>query len=281
MNKLHLLTMTLIILSTTAFSQQLKSCCQAPSSTVAFASFADQATFTGAHESPLPLSYVAQGKMITYPTPDGKTGSAYFIPASGKSNKFLFVFQEWWGLNDYIKRQADSYADSLKDVNILAIDLYDGKVTTNPEEAGKLMQSVNDTRLRNIITGAFTYAGKDARVGTVGWCFGGGWSMQAALMGGKQTKACIMYYGMPETDVAKLKNLNSDVIFMFAKKDQWINEEVKDAFVKNMQSAGKKLTVKEYDADHAFANPSNPHFNKEFAASAHQVAISYLKSSLK
>lgn len=281
MNKLILLPMTLMILTSTTMAQQQKSCCQAPSSTLAFASFAGQTAFTGAHESPLPLTYAGQGSMITYNTPDGKTGSAYLVPAAGNSRKYLFVFQEWWGLNDYIKRQADIYADSLKDVNVLAIDLYDGKVTSNPEEAGKLMQSVNDTRLRNIITGAFAYAGKDAKVGTVGWCFGGGWSMQAALMGGKQTKACIMYYGMPETDVAKLKNLNSDVIFMFAKKDQWINEDVKSAFIKNMQTAGKKLTVKEYDADHAFANPSNPHYNKEFAADAQQTAIRYLKAALK
>lgn len=273
--------MTLISLSTSTFAQQSKSCCQAPSATATFASLAGNAGFTGAHESPIAFTYAAKGNMITYPTQDGKTANAYFIPSATKSNKYLFVFQEWWGLNDYIKKQADTYSDSLKDVNVMAIDLYDGQVTSNPEEAGKIMQSVNDARLRSIITGAFTHVGKDAKVATVGWCFGGGWSMQATLIGGKQTKACVMYYGMPETDVAKLKNLNSDVLFMFANKDQWINEEVKNNFVKNMEAAGKKLTVKEYDADHAFANPSNPHYNKEFSADAQQIAIRYFRTALK
>lgn len=280
MNKFKLCAIMLLMFSVPVLAQQ-KSCCQAPSATATFASLAGTNGFAGAHESPVAISYAAKGSMITFPTADGKTGSGYFIPAASKSSKYLFVFQEWWGLNDYIKKQSDLYADSLKDVNVLAIDLYDGQVTTNPEEAGKIMQSVNDARLRSIITGAFTYAGKEAKVATVGWCFGGGWSMQAALIGGKQTKACVMYYGMPETDVAKLKNLNSDVIFMFAKNDKWINESVKDDFVKNMQAAGKKLTVKEYDADHAFANPSNPHYSKEFAADAQQTTLRYFKTALK
>lgn len=273
--------MALFTLSTISFAQQTKSCCQAPSATAAFASLAGNAGFSGAHDAPLPLSYEAKGSMISFPTADGKTANAYFVPAAAKSNKYLFVFQEWWGLNDYIKRQSDVYSDSLKNVNVLAIDLYDGQVTANPEEAGKLMQAANDSRIRSIIAGAYTYVGKDAEVGTIGWCFGGGWSMQAALMGGKQTKACVMYYGMPETDLSKLKKLNSDVIFMFANKDQWINKEVKDAFVKNMEDAGKKLVVNEYDADHAFANPSNPHYSEAFAADAQQKALRYFRKTLK
>lgn len=281
MNTFKLLLMALITLSTSAMAQQPKSCCQAPSATASFASLAGSNGFSGAHESPAALSYAAKGTMITFPTADGKTGSAYFIAAEGKSNKYIFVFQEWWGLNDYIKRQADLYADSLKGVNIMAIDLYDGKVTTNPEEAGKFMQAADDARIRSIITGAYSHIGKEAKVATVGWCFGGGWSMQAALIGGKQTKGCVMYYGMPETDVTKLKSLNSDAVFIFAKEDKWINESVKEEFVKNMKAAGKTLTVKEYDADHAFANPSNPHFNKDFAMDAQQITLRYFRTALK
>ena len=90
-----------------------------------------------------------------------------------------------------------------------------------------------------------------------------------------------MYYGMPEKDVAKLKTLNSDVLGLFADQDKWINPEVVGQFEKDMAAAGKKVTVKEYPADHAFANPSNPKYNKELAADAHQRALAYLKARLK
>ena len=188
--------MALITLSTSAMAQQHKSCCQAPSATASFASLAGSNGFSGAHESPAAISYAAKGSMITFTTPDGKTGSAYFIAAEGKSNKYIFVFQEWWGLNDYIKRQADLYADSLKGVNIMAIDLYDGKVTTNPEEAGKFMQAADDARIRSIITGAYSHIGKEAKVATVGWCFGGLWSQQ-----GFELKAQELWVETPRPEI--------------------------------------------------------------------------------
>jgi dienelactone hydrolase len=76
-----------------------------------------------------------------------------------KSDKWLFVYQEWWGLNDHIKHQADVFYNDLGgNVNVIALDMYDGKSTTNPQEAGKLMQGVVETRLENIVKGAITLA---------------------------------------------------------------------------------------------------------------------------
>lgn len=63
------------------------------------------------------------------------------------SNKWIFVFQEWWGLNDYIRLQADMLHTSFPDAHILAVDLYDGKVATTREEAGALMQGASPERI--------------------------------------------------------------------------------------------------------------------------------------
>lgn len=262
-------------------AQSGKQCCQAPSATSAFASLGNDANFRNAHDAPGYISYAEKGKMISFPTPDGKNGTAYFVTASTKSNNYLVVFHEWWGLNEFIKRQSDLYADSLKNVNVIAVDLYEGQVATDADAATKLMQGVDEKRAVDIVKGALMYAGKNSKIATIGWCFGGGWSMQGALIAGNQLKGCVMYYGMPETDLNKLKTLNSDVLFIWAKKDQWINQKVKDDFVKNMQTAGKKLTVKEYDDDHAFANPSNPHYNKESTADAQKISLNYLRSAFK
>ena len=287
MKKLFLLVATAFTLGTAAAqapTATVLSCCARPASasaTEAFAMLATNKDFSGGHDAPLPYSYAGEGEKITFKTADGQTGQGFEIKSAKPSTKYLFVIHEWWGLNDYIKKEAAAYAQELPGVTVIALDLYDGQVATTPDEAGKLMQGVKTERAMAIIKGAEMYAGPKAQFASVGWCFGGGWSLQSALLGGKQTVGCVMYYGMPEKDVAKLKTLNSDVLGLFAEQDKWISPEVVKQFEKDMATADKKVTVKEYPADHAFANPSNPKYNKELATDAHQRALTYLKARLK
>lgn len=284
MKKLLTLGAALLGLTFSASAQQVASCCARPaanisaSATEAFAMLATNKDFSGTHDAPLPYSYTGEGKMITFKTPDGKTGRAFEIRSATPSTKYLFVIHEWWGLNDYIKKEAATLASELPGVNVLAVDLYDGKVATNAADAGKYMGEVKTARAQAILKGAQMYAGPKAQLASIGWCFGGGWSLQQALLGGKQTVGCVMYYGMPEKDVAKLKTLNSDVLGIFAMQDKWITPEVVAQFEKAMTAAGKRLTVHSYAADHAFANPSNPKYNQLYAAKAHALALTYLRS---
>lgn len=239
--------------------------------------FALDPAFQALHLAPLPLSYAAEGKDITFKTPDGNDAKGYFIKAKGNSNKWLFVYQEWWGLNDYIKRQSDTYYKDLgENVNVLALDMYDGKVTSNPQEAGKFMSETNDTRLENIVKGGMAYAGKNAKIANVGWCFGGSWSLRSALLGGPQTIGSVMYYGMPVRDVEQLKKLNSDVLGLFATETR-ISKEVIEEFDANMKAAGKKLTYKIFDGVHGFANPSNPKYDEALTKEAYAMSLAYLK----
>ncbi|MCU0469003.1 MAG: dienelactone hydrolase family protein [Arcicella sp.] len=236
--------------------------------------------FQKAHEEPLPYTHVSKagGEMIQFNTPDGKTANAFLIKSAKQSNNYLFVYQEWWGLNDHIKKQAEVFYNDLKDVNVVAIDMYDGKIATTADEAGKLMSGADQKRLGAIIEGAIKFAGANAKIASVGWCFGGGLSLKSALLEGKQAVGCVMYYGMPEKDVEKLKTLNCDVLGLFAAREKWISPEVVAQFEKNMAAAGKSVKVKNYDAEHAFANPSNPKFDKVASEDAYGLAINYLKS---
>ena len=90
-----------------------------------------------------------------------------------------------------------------------------------------------------------------------------------------------MYYGMPEKDIDKLRNLHADVLGIFANKDQWISPKVVDEFAANMKKADKKLILKQYDADHAFANPSNPSFDKTAKEDAYENTLAFFKARLK
>lgn len=240
--------------------------------------WANEKDFQEAHKTPLSFKNSDDGIDLVFITPDGTDGMGYIIPAKSKTNKWLFVYQEWWGLNDYIKNQSDKlYKDLNGEVNVLAIDLYDGKIAENAQEAGKFMGEVKEDRLKNIIEGALGYAGPDAKIVSIGWCFGGSWSLKSALIGGEQSVGAVMYYGMPVNEVEKLKTLNCDVLGVFA-TEKWISKEVIEEFAKNMKQAGKKLDYTVYPAEHAFANPSNPKYNKELAGQAYATVLPYIKS---
>lgn len=260
------------------FSQ---SCCKM-SATHQFGQLAMNEKFAAAHEAPLPLHLESlNGTMITYKCPDGTIAGAYEIKSKQASKNWLIVIHEWWGLNDYIRREAEKLQSDLGNVNVLAVDLYDGKNAETPGVAQELMGGLKEERARLILQGAITYAGPKAKIFTLGWCMGGGWSMQTALLAGNQLGACVMYYGMPESDISKLKNLKGDVLGIFGTKDAWISPEVVSKFQQNMKTAGKKLTVKNYEADHAFANPSNPKHDSTATADAYKLSLDFLKSRMK
>ncbi|HVW98514.1 MAG TPA: dienelactone hydrolase family protein [Mucilaginibacter sp.] len=278
-----LLFFTLLIFSgCLTFGQSRMACCKDPSATQQFAMLASKKEFRIAHLKPLPLRFHSDiGRNITYKTPDGKTANAYELRAKKPTNNYLLVVHEWWGLNDWVKKESEKIYNDLGNITVIDLDLYDGKIATTPQDAGKLMQSVSDDRAKAIIQGAIAYIGTKAHIYTIGWCFGGGWSLQTALLSGKQAAACVMYYGMPEQDIARLKTLNCEVLANFANKDQWINKKVVAKFVADMKLAGKKLYVNRYDADHGFANPSNPAYNSAATKEAYAKTITFLKQRLK
>jgi carboxymethylenebutenolidase len=218
------------------------------------------------------------GTMISFDAADGNKANAYFIPAKKKSNKWLIVIQEWWGLNNQIKMEADQYYKDLGDMNVIAVDMYDGKVAATPDSAMKLMRGADMNRMTAIVQGAIKHAGAKASIYSVGWCFGGMWSLQTAILAGPQAKGSVMYYGRPETNMEKLKSIQCDIIGFFGNKDQSPSPSMVNAFEQNMKDAGKNLSVNRYDAGHGFANPSNPSFNAAAKEDAYAKSIAFLKA---
>ena len=255
--------------------------CHAAPATMA--ELAANPAFQQVHQPPKSFTYTGSGTMITFSTPDGSPASGFLLKAGKPSKKWLLVYQEWWGLNDNIKEEAERWYNRLQEVNVLAVDMYDGKVTTDPAEAAKLVQAVNPNRLTSIMKGAIAYAGADAEFASIGWCFGGGLSVQSAMLAGNKAKGCVLYYGFPEQDPEKLKALETDVLAIFGSQDTMISAQLVRQFEENMHKAGKNVTVKLYEAGHAFANPSNliNTYNKPAADDANKTALAYLKAKLK
>jgi len=235
--------------------------------------------FASLHIAPIKINAAdLLGKMIQFDAADGKQANAYFIPAKKKSKKWLIVIQEWWGLNDHIKLESDKYYAALGDMNVIAVDMYDGKIAATPDSAMKLMRGADMGRMNAIIQGAIKNAGADASIYSVGWCFGGMWSLQTAILAGPQAKGSVMYYGRPETNMEKLKSIQCDIIGFFGNQDQAPSPAMVNEFENNMKLAGKNLAVNRYEANHGFANPSNPSFNPTATADAYAKAIAFLKA---
>ncbi len=256
-----------------------QSCCAKPSDMQLMAMNSD---FKAAHAAPLPFNYtMPKGSMVEFETRDSKKGHAYYIPSDQPTNKVLIIFHEWWGLNDYIKQQADYWQKQLGNIDVYAVDLYDGQVATDPDMASKLASGLDPKRAETIINGVLSLIGKDRQIATLGWCMGGSWSFAAARLAGNEASACVMYYGFPEKDEKKIKQVKCDVLYIWGSKDEFIKKPFVDQFGATLKANGNKFEFHEFEASHAFANPSNPNHNPLFTQQAEDFTLKFLKTKLQ
>lgn len=266
------------------FSLLLFSCGETqPKEKNATEKFADNASskdFQDKHATPEEIDFTPKGVKLEVPTLDDEMASGYLLSSKEASKNYLFVFHEWYGLNDHIKRESERLHKELPNTNVIAIDLYDGQVASKPEDAGKLMKSISTDRAKAIIEGFMASVGKDARIATIGWCFGGGWSLQSSIMLEKQGIGCVIYYGSPVENAEELLPLKADVLGLFAKQDAWISPEKVEKFDALAKATGKNFNYKIFDADHAFANPSGDRYEEAAAQEANAMALDFLKKRL-
>jgi carboxymethylenebutenolidase len=213
----------------------------------------------------------------------GKESSqAYVARPKGKPQGAILVIHEYWGLNDWVKHQADELAG--QGYLALAIDLYKGKIASDPKEAVALMQGKDEKWGDRVEEAGLEWLkknGQGAKVATLGWCMGGAESLKASLNDPKDVDATIIHYGMPVMDVAKLKTLRGPVLGIWANKDGWITPDKVAAFDKALTEAGVKHEFHAYDADHAFANPSGGRYNPGAAKDAWDKTLQFLAANIK
>ena len=192
---------------------------------------------------------------VTISTAGGRSVSAALgVPAALPAPAVILV-HEWWGLNDQIKSVAAALAET--GYLAVAIDLYDGQVTDDPQTARGLVGAVDagaatDT-CASWVNWLRSHEDGTGKVGTVGWCFGGGWSLNASLAA--PVDATIVYYGSVKKGRERLAALAGPVLGHFATRDKWINQAMVDGFESEMAAAGKSAESHWYEADHGFANP--------------------------
>jgi carboxymethylenebutenolidase len=225
------------------------------------------------------------GKTVEYPSGSEKVSGYLSAPSGGGRMPAIVVIQEWWGLNDFIRGKADGFAK--KGYVALAVDLYRGKVATDADTAHQLMRGLPEDRAIRDLKAAVAYLKTrpdvDAsRIGSIGWCMGGGYSLALALA--EPTLAgSVIDYGRLVTDDATIASLKVPLLGNFGGKDQGIPPESVREFERKAKAAGKSVDFKIYpEAGHGFASATDPAvFRPDDAKDADARADAFLARVLK
>lgn len=219
-----------------------------------------------------------EGVEIT--TPDGRKVTAALAKPGKTPAPALVVIHEWWGLNDQIKAFAKDMSD--RGYLTLAVDLFGVPATDDPKLAAQQTNAVKPDEATATMTAWTTWLAKHAaskgKIATLGFCFGGGWSLNASLA--TPVDATVIYYGRVDKSPAELATLKGPVLGHFAKRDSYITDSMVQGFETSMKAAGKSLTAYRYDADHGFANPTTARYDAQDAALALSRTLNFLKRTI-
>jgi carboxymethylenebutenolidase len=199
--------------------------------------------------------------LVEFPCGGRKTKGHLAVPKAGKGPGVIVV-QEWWGLVPHITQLADRFAD--EGFTALAPDLYHGRCTTNPDEAGRMMMALDVPQVAEDLRGAIDFLRarpecSSKKVGTVGFCLGGQLSLFAACLHPDAVGACVDYYGVHPNVKPDVTKLAAPVLGFFAGKDTFVNGQVVGDLSARLTKAGKKHEFKTYPGvNHAFFNDTRP-----------------------
>ncbi|MEW6604595.1 MAG: dienelactone hydrolase family protein [Thermoproteota archaeon] len=230
----------------------------------------------------LPLN----GSSVSYH--DNVTGYLVYPDNAQEKLPAVIMIHEWWGLNEHIKNQADVLAR--EGYVVLAVDLYNGKVASDPGRAGELASSVrNDmaSALENLQSAVSYVRSLESvntnKVASLGWCFGGDWSIQLAVNSTENPLAAtILYYGRPVTEPDSLSNISWPVLGIFGDQDQAIPVESVEQFASALNASEVTNEIYLYEGvGHAFANPSGDNYAPKETADAWQKTLAFLETHLE
>ncbi len=223
----------------------------------------------------------AHGLMPVSTDAGGKTVNAFLALPETTPAPGVILIHEWWGLNDQIKAVAAEFA--AQGYAALAVDLYDGNVATTSTDARTYMGQVEPAEAVATLQAWATWLQARAettdKLGSVGWCFGGGWSLMAGMKA--PIDAVVVYYGNVARTPAELSSLNAPVLGHFATEDQWINRPMVEQFEAAAKEAGKSVEAHWYEAQHAFANPTSARYDEPDAKLAWDRTMAFFDKHLR
>lgn len=196
----------------------------------------------------------------------------------------MIVIHERWGLDDGVRAQAERVA--AQGYVVLAVDLFAGNTATDIASARPLMVQVleNPENAEENIRQAYQFlidSSEAPAIGALGWSFGGGWALNAALLFPDELDAAVIYYGQVSDDRERLGALNVPVLGLFGEKDRGVTSETVKEFAAALEALEKDYEIQIYpDAGHAFADPNAPTYNADVADQAWSATVDFLNRHL-
>jgi carboxymethylenebutenolidase len=225
------------------------------------------------------------GEIVEFPS-NGHTGSGYLARSVEGAGPGVVVIQEWWGLVPHIQDLCDRFA--AEGFTALAPDLYRGRTTTEPDEAGKLMMAMNLEQAARDMGGAIDFlessdAVRGEGVGVVGFCMGGGLALMLAVQRPGDVKAVVPFYGLIPWEGAQpdWSRLSAPVQGHYAEQDGFFTPELAAQLEGELKQLGKTVEFHQYDADHAFFNDTRPEVHdREASHVAWERTVDFFRSHL-
>ena len=223
-----------------------------------------------------------KGAVIEFPA-NGRKGRGYLSKPEAGSGPGVLVIQVWWGLVDHIKRVADRFAAN--GYVALAPDLYHGKNTQSPDEAGKLMMALQIDEAARDLDGASKFLlaqSSGDELGVVGFCMGGQLALFAAGKN-KAIRACVDFYGIHPNVKPAYAEIEAAVLGLFGEKDTFVSPEVVKKLEADLKGAGVETDFTIYPGcDHAFFNDTRKEVHNVAAATdAWSRVVAFLGKHLK
>lgn len=220
-------------------------------------------------------------EILTFNTAGGETTAYVAMPDDAAGNgKAVVLIQEWWGLNDHIKDIAGRYAE--EGFIAVAPDLYRGKLANDPEEAGKMMNSLAIEDGLDTIKNAMDAAREKygiSHFGITGYCMGGTYALRAACELEGISAAAPFYGDVPDDEI--LQKLSVPTIFISGTEDKWINTEKVAALEDAAERFELPIESVKYEADHAFFNDTRPKvYDSDAAHDAWAKVIQHFNDNL-
>jgi carboxymethylenebutenolidase len=203
------------------------------------------------------------------------SATSYVAEPAVEPSAAVIVVHDWFGLLDHVRRACDSLAGA----GFLAVapDLYDGRATTDPAKAERLLGELDEPAaiqvVRSLVPTLRTHHG-GRRVGAVGFSVGGYIVLSVADTG---LDAAVTYYGYPK-DVARIR---CPVLGHFAEHDEWPvtahpGGHVDEYFLE-LRARGVEARYHVYPGtEHSFANEDVEAFAPAAAAQAWERTVAFL-----
>lgn len=220
-------------------------------------------------------------KRVQFKAKDGSDLEGELAEPSGSGKvPAVVLIQEWWGVNDHIRDLCTRLSN--EGFLVVAPDLYHGKTTKDPSEAGRLMTQLDTHKAVEEIGAAVEYLKAHERgngkVGVIGFCMGGALTFASACHLEDRIAAAVPFYGIPPAEKVDYDKVKAPILAHFAKRDEWAAPAQAEKIKKKLEARNHPMELHVYDADHAFVNDTRPEvYNSTAAKLAWERTVEFLK----